>query len=95
MLSQLGQRFVAFDGGQGHLGLKGGSVIPSRSFHRLAPFVDHLLMIFVKPGSHLPYCPNFRSPLLDQINGFGSDVFAEDREVVPIEKLGFIGKHSR
>lgn len=42
---------------------KGGSVIPSRSFHRLAPLVDHLLMALVKPGSHLPYCPNYRSLL--------------------------------
>ncbi len=63
LLSQFGQRLVAFDRGQRHLCRKGPSVIPSRSFYRLAPLVRHQLVTLVKPGYHLSYCPNFRSPL--------------------------------
>jgi hypothetical protein len=58
-----GARLVAFDGRQGHRRLEARSVIPSRSFHRLATLVRHPSMALVKPGYHLPYCPNFRSPL--------------------------------
>ena len=64
LLGQFGQRLVAFDGGQRHLRLEGRSMIPSRSFHCLAPLVGHLAVALVKPGYHLPHCPNFRSPLL-------------------------------
>ncbi len=63
VLRQFGQRLVAFDRRQGHLGLKCRSVIPSCSLHRLAPLVRHHLVASVKPGYHLPHCPNFRSPL--------------------------------
>ena len=63
LLGQLGQYFVAFDRGQGHLRFKGRSVIPSRSLHRLAPLVHHHLVAFVKPGYHLSHCPNLWSPL--------------------------------
>ncbi|MGH7909389.1 MAG: hypothetical protein ACRENW_06015, partial [Thermodesulfobacteriota bacterium] len=38
-------------------------MIPSRSLHRLAPLVRHHAVTSVKPGYHLSYCPNFRSPL--------------------------------
>lgn len=63
MLSQFRQRFVAFDRGSGHLGLEGRPVIASRSLHRLAPLVGHHPVASVKPGYHLPHCPNFRGPL--------------------------------
>ena len=63
LLRSFGQRRVAFDRRQRHLGLTRGSVIPSCSLHRLAPLVRHHLVASVKPGYHLPHCPNFRSPL--------------------------------
>ncbi len=58
-----GQRLVAFDRRQRHVGLKGRSVIPSRPLHRLPPLVRHQMMAWVKPGYHLPHCPIFRGPL--------------------------------
>ena len=44
LLGQLRQRFIAFDRGQGHLGLEGRSVIAVRSLHRLTPLVRHQLV---------------------------------------------------
>jgi len=63
LLRQLGQRHIAFDRRQGHLGLEGRPVIASRSLHRLAPLVRHHPVTLVKPGYHLAHCPNLRSPL--------------------------------
>jgi hypothetical protein len=61
------QRLITFDSRQSHLHLECCSMIPSRSFHCLAPLVRHHLVAFVKPGSHLPYCQNFWSPLYSRL----------------------------
>lgn len=63
LLGQFRHSLLTFDGGQRHLGLKGRSVIPSRSFRCLAPLFGHLAVALVKPGYHLSHCPIFRSPL--------------------------------
>ncbi len=63
LFRQFGQRLVTFDRGQRHLRLKRSPVISSRTLHCLTPLVSHPLVAGVKPGYHLPYCPNFRSPL--------------------------------
>jgi hypothetical protein len=38
-------------------------MILSRSLHGLAPLIGHHLVALMKPGFHLSYYPNFRSPL--------------------------------
>ncbi len=81
LLSQFGQRLVTFDRGQRHLRLEGRSVIPSRSFHCLAPLVDHLAVALVKPGYHLSYCPNFRSPLCLNALSETTDAKAKESEL--------------
>ena len=58
----LGQRLFAFDRRQGDLRLEGRPMIASRYFRRLAPLIRHYPVALVKPGYHLAYCPNFRSP---------------------------------
>ena len=64
LLSQLGERLVAFEDGQGDLRLEGGSVIPFRPLHCLAPLCGHHSMAFVKPGYPLPHCGNSGAPSL-------------------------------
>ena len=63
LLGQFRHRIVPFDRGQRHLRLEGRFVIPSRPLYCLAPLRRHLPLALVKPGYHLPHCPNFRSPL--------------------------------
>ena len=63
LFGQVRQRLVASHCGQGNLRVEGRSMIASRSLHRLAPLVCHHSVGWVKPGYHLPHCPNFRSPL--------------------------------
>ena len=63
LLGQFGQGLIPFDRSQRHLCFKGGSVIPSRVSHCLAPLCRHLPVALVKPGYHLSHCPIFRSPL--------------------------------
>ena len=72
VLSQFSERLVAFDRGQGHLRREGRSMIPSRSFHCLAPLIHHHLVAFVKPGYHLAHCPNLRSPLCHPLSSLKS-----------------------
>ena len=62
--------------------LEGRSVIPSRSFHRLAPLVRHQPVALVKPGSLLPHCPNFRGLLL-------MDIMLSWAESVPPDRPNF------
>ena len=61
------RNYESFGRRQRHVGLKRCSMIPSWSLHRLAPFVGHPSVGWVKPGYHLPHCPNFRSPLYPQL----------------------------
>ena len=64
LLGQLGQRLVAFDRRQGHLRLEGGPVIASRSLHRLAPLVRHLLVAFGEARLPLSTLSEFPEPPL-------------------------------
>ena len=54
--------------------------------------VDHHLVAFVKPGYHLPYCPNFRSPLsrvlqerIFQANAAGYELKQIDKQILAQE----------
>src|SRR5687768_12940071 len=62
LLSQLGQRLVASDGGQSHLRLESRCVVPARSFgHRLS--WSPAILAVVRQKLHLSRCPDFPSQL--------------------------------
>lgn len=61
LLRQLRDRLITFTACQRHMGLERISMIPSRSFHCLAPLVRHHSVASMKSGYHLSHWPNFRS----------------------------------
>jgi hypothetical protein len=68
LLGQLAQRLVAFYWPQRDLRLEDRPMIPSRSLHRLAPFVGRPSVGWVKPGYHIPYCQNFEIPFCQGVD---------------------------
>src|SRR4051794_37244489 len=62
LLRQFGQRLLALDGGQSHLGLESRAVIPARSSrHRLS--CSRAILAAVRQKLHLSTCPNLPSQL--------------------------------
>src|SRR3954454_12351513 len=65
LLRQFGQRLLALDGGQSHLGLESRAVIPARSSrHRLSR--SRAILAAVRQKLHLSTCPNLPSQLCRQ-----------------------------
>ena len=63
LLRELGKGSIPFQGGQGHLGLERGRVIPSRPFHGLLSLWDGDASRPVEQSFHLTACPIFRGRL--------------------------------
>src|SRR4051794_24494071 len=62
LLRQFGQRLLALDGGQSHLGLESRAVIPARSSrHRLS--CPRAILAAVRQKLHLSTCPNLSGQL--------------------------------
>jgi len=68
-------------------------VIPSRSLHRLAPLVRHPSVTWVKPGYHLPHCPNFQSPLCREENQLVDHLVNHGNEIVFMDSRLITGRY--
>src|SRR3954453_6289970 len=70
LLRQFGQRLLALDGGQSHLGLESRAVIPARSSrHRLSR--SRAILAAVRQKLNLSTCPNLPSQLSQRVRCSG------------------------
>src|SRR3954454_1704255 len=81
LLRQFGQRLLALDGGQSHLGLGSRAVVPARSSrHRLS--CSRAILAAVRQKLHLSTCPNLPSQL-SQHTGLAAAGLPSMGKIVP------------